>query len=154
MECSCAKLGLQLVPAQAGRAAVLAPVRSLSAGWALLALGCVALAAALLRGGGRSRDQAGTWVRDRSLGGRLVRVAQPSPGAPRRGNWRGSSGRGGANPLAEEKEAAKRPAKAAAPLRAAAPPAWWLSWEAPLLPPSPLKQAAGWAAAKQGHGSA
>jgi hypothetical protein len=113
------------------------------AGWALLALAVGVLFLALRPGAGRrAAAAAGVWVRDRSLGGRLVRVTQAEPradGAPGATRWKRSADGArpaGASPLDDAQVAAqaKRGAGSAAGRRPAAAedaedatpaPAWW-----------------------------
>lgn len=115
-----------------------------AAGWALLAAAVVGLILALRPGSRRAADAAGQWVRDRSLGGRLVRVATKEPRAASDANphWKRTGARVGSSPLDSEEEAAaaaKRAAAASAPGAdeeeddAAVPaPAWW-SEQAPVF---------------------
>jgi hypothetical protein len=117
-----------------------APV-SAPAGWALLALAVGVLFMALRPGAGRrAAAAAGVWVRDRSLGGRLVRVAQAEPradGAPS-ARWKRSADGSkpvGPSPLDDADVAAqakrgaaaagRRPAATADEEDATPPPAWW-----------------------------
>jgi hypothetical protein len=118
-----------------------------TAGWALLAAAVLGLVLALRPGSRRAADAAGQWVRDRSLGGRLVRVTTKDPRGASDSNahWKRTGARAtaaGSSPLDSEEEAAaaaKRAAAAAAPGSdeeeddAAVPaPAWW-SEQAPVF---------------------
>ena len=110
---------------------------STTAGWALLGIAVLGLFLALRPGSRRAADAAGRWVRDRSLGGRLVRVApeEPRTASDASAHWKRTGARAtaaGSSPLASEDEvaaAAKRAAASGAEDAeddATAPtPAWW-----------------------------
>ena len=117
---------------------------STAAGWALLAAAVLGLFLALRPGSRRAADAAGRWVRDRSLGGRLVRVASDEPRTSSDGSahWKRTGARAtpaGISPLASEEEAAAAAKRAAASGAedaedddTAPAPAWW-SEQAPTV---------------------
>lgn len=109
-------------------AAALSPL-----GWAALALAAAVAAAAVLRlrlpwAGGRRGEEKGRWVRDRSLGGKMVFIPDVPIDAPSPGKaaqlWGDDAAWGAAPPPA----AVPPPAAAEA-----APPAWW-----PARAPAPV----------------
>ena len=120
-------------PCGAPRATVLARQSAATAqsplgGLLLLLLAAVA-ALAVAKGGDRRRERDGKWVRDRSLGGRMVRVQSAAQSfAPPANRWRRTADlHAGGNPLDDE-----IPATSTAPAHRAgkayddpAPPAWW-----------------------------
>ena len=148
---------LQVVPARGG------PAASPPLGWLLLALGLAALLTALRPGRRGGLEAAGRWVRDRSLGGRLVRVqsveAPPAPPPPS-ARWKRGAGAAppAPSPLDAGEEGAGSPGGSRKGRTAEADddsawlaPAWWQQPGA-ALPVSAARLASGEAEARAALG--